>query len=576
METQISQLPSSKGLKNEKGEEVFVTDNMVDQLLLGVNSGEALKKAEEKVKSLSKEETRKIRIRAKRDLFFLCYSILGNIRLSPNLHGNLCYHVESTENRRFHEYLLARGNFKSTVITIGHTIQTVLPVEKEDLEYDGWWFGEGESPHFELGILPWPANLGTECKVMIGHETHESSARFLYAITNHFTNNSLLMGLFPEAVPKPRTHRINKWELELPRTSTGSPEPTIDTLGVGGKSQGRHYNYIKLDDIFGDKARDSEAESSTTIEWFDNIQAFFSLFSKDRLDLIGTRYSLDDIYAHAEERYGNHLCKYVRKIEEPDTNNPGQTIITFPEEFTPESLEILKKNKKVYNAQYLNDPEASGKGFDPLWERFFYWSNPTTILIIVVKEQQLINIRDLDICFLIDPGQSRSGGLVITGMDYRKRVFVLGSVALEMKPPELTDLVFRSAMKWQPRTVAIESDFFMSTFEHWWKTEMIVRGVKFHITPVHTKKAAKDDRIWGLSNYYSAAQIYHNEQQDEFRAEFKRWGKSKNIHLLDAFAYGPEVWRPGYAPGTRMEMSGVSDDAAMDNRDVQTGYSTID
>ena len=573
--TVISQLPLSKG-QNQKGEEVYVTDEMVDNLLSGITSGEALKKAEEKVKTLDKVEVHKLRIRAKRDLFFLCYGILGNNRLSPNLHGNLCYHIESTETRRFHEYLLARGNFKSTVITIGHTIQTVLPIDKEDLEYDGWWLTEHETPHFELGILPWPANLGVDCKIMIGHETHESAARFLYAITNHFTNNSLLMGLFPEAIPTPRKHRINKWELELPRNITGSPEPTIDTLGVGGKSQGRHYNFIKLDDIFGDKARDSEAEASTTIEWFDNIQAFFSLFSKDRLDLIGTRYSLDDVYAHAEERYGSQLCKYVRKIEESDPDNPGKTIITFPEEFTPESLEILKKNKKVYNAQYLNDPEATGKGFDILWERFFYWINPTTISIFLGKEQIFIDIRDLDICFLIDPGQSKSGGLVITGMDYRKRVFVLGSIAIEMKPPELTDLVFRSVSKWQPRTVAIESDFFMATFESWWKTEMIVRGVRFHITPVYTKKKQKDDRIWGLSNYYDAGQIFHNEQQEEFRAEFKRWGKSKNIHLFDAFAYGPEVWRPGFAPGTRQELLGVSSDAAMDSRDIQTGYSQIE
>jgi phosphopentomutase len=122
------------------------------------------------------------------------------------------------------------------------------------------------------------------------------------------------MGLFPEAVPSPRKTRINKWELELPRSLTGNPEPTIDTLGVGGKSQGRHYNYIKLDDIYGDKARDSEAESATTKEWFDNIQSFFSTFLKDKLDLTGTRYDLDDVYAHAEERYGTQLVKYSERL----------------------------------------------------------------------------------------------------------------------------------------------------------------------------------------------------------------------------------------------------------------------
>lgn len=561
---------------NERGEEVFVTDEMVELLLADVHSGEAQKKAAEKVKPLSREETRKLRIRCKRDLFFLCYGILGNTRLSPNLHGNLCHHIESTEDKRFREFLLARGNFKSTIVTIGHSIQVSLPVEKEDLEYDGWWFNNGEIPHYTLGDLPWPNNLGTDVKLLIAHETHESAARFLYAITNHFTNNPLLMGLFPEAVPSPRKVRINKWELELPRSLTGNPEPTIDTLGVGGKSQGRHYNYIKLDDIYGDKARDSEAESETTKEWFDNIQSFFSTFLKDKLDLTGTRYSLDDVYAHAEERYGNQLVRYVRKIEEPDPRHPGQTVITFPEEFTPESLEILKKNKKVYNAQYLNDPEQSGKGFDPTWEKFFYWLTPSTIAVFSGRDREIVNVRDMDICIIIDPGESNSGGFIVTGMDWRQRIFSLASFRLELKPPELTDLVFKSVIKWQPRTVAIESDFFMSVFEHWWKSEMKLRGIRFHITPVHTKKRQKDERINGLTNYYAAGQIYHNEAQTELHDEYRRWGKSKNIHILDAFAYGPEIWRPGYAPGTKSQYMGVSSGDVVNDRDVQTGYSPID
>jgi hypothetical protein len=568
-------LPPPKGV-NSEGEEVFVTDEMIDQLLSSVISGESVKKAQEKTRALSKEDRHKLRIRAKRDLFFLCYGVLGNTRLSPNLHGNLCHHIESTEASRFREYLLARGNFKSTIVTIGHSIQVVLPVTAEDLAYDGWWFAENEKPHYELGKLPWPNELGTDAKLLIAHETHESAARFLYAITNHFTNNPLLMGLFPETVPSPRKNRVNKWELELPRTLTGNPEPTIDTLGVGGKSQGRHYNYIKLDDIYGDKARDSEAESATTKEWFDNIQSFFSTFLKDKLDLTGTRYDLDDVYAHAEERYGSQLVKYSRKIEEPDPKNPGKTIITFPEEFTPESLEILKKNKRVYNAQYLNDPQESGRGFDPLWERFFYWLTPTTIAIFSGRDREIINVSDLDIVMIIDPGESRSGGFVITGMDWRQRVFSLASMRLELKPPELTELVFKSVMKWQPRTVAIESDFFMSVFEHWWISEMKTRGVRFHITPVYTKKKQKDERINGLSNYYAAAQIYHNEAQQELHEEYMRWGKTKNIHILDAFAYGPEVWRPGWAPGTKSLYMGVDAGDQTDQRDVQTGYSQID
>src|SRR4051812_18160469 len=110
---EVSQLPPSQGRLNEKGEEIFVTDEMVENLISSVTSGESLKKAEAKTRELTREDRHKLRIRAKRDLFFLCYGILGNTRLSPNLHGHLCHHLESTADKRFHEVLLARGNFKS-------------------------------------------------------------------------------------------------------------------------------------------------------------------------------------------------------------------------------------------------------------------------------------------------------------------------------------------------------------------------------------------------------------------------------------------------------------------------------
>lgn len=565
-------LPKSTGLLNERGEEIYVTDVMIDRLIDETKLQDTQKKAQDERKNFNHENFHQLRIRAKRDLFFLCYAVLGNTRLSPNLHGHLCSAVKRTEHDRFHEYLLARGNFKSTILTIGKNIQRVLPIDDKDLAYDGWWLPKGETQT----PIPWPASLGTDCRVLIAHETHEGAARFLYAISNHFLSNVLLQALFPEAIPSPRKHRINKWELELPRSITGNPEPTIDTLGVGGKSQGRHYNHISLDDIFGDKARDSAAESETVKEWFDNIQAFFSTFKEDTMDLIGTRYSHDDIYAHAEERYGKQLIVYKRKIEEPNPLNPSETIITFPEEFTPESLEILKKNKRIYKAQYLNDPDEGEAGFKKEDKRYFYWRGLNDLVAFDGVKQSAVSVRDLDVVILIDPGVSETGGMLVTGMDHNQRIFTLVALALDLKTPALTELVFKQVSRWQPRLVAVESDVFAATFEHWWRTEMQVRGIRFKVEPVYTKKKSKDDRIAGLEQYFASHLIFINEAQNDFEREIDTWGKSKNIHILDALAYGPEVWKRGYPPGSGGRIDHQYASEGTEGRDVNTGYSEID
>jgi hypothetical protein len=561
-------LPEKPIGKNEKGEDVYVDEEMVDRLIDPKRVEPIQREAEKKARRLSKEEFHRLRVACKRDLFFLCTGILGYTRLTEAFHGPMCNWITNTEREQFRELLIFRGGFKTRIKTISHNIQTALPYTKDDAAYD-----DNKDP------LPYPLDLGTDVKILIAHETHESAARFLYSITDHFTSNPLLISLFPECVPSRKNQRINKHELELPRSKVGTSEPTFDTLGVGGKSQGRHYNEITLDDIFGDKARDSEAEAATTIQWFDNIQSFFTDFARDRFTLVGTRYNNDDVYAHAHEVYGNKLVKYIRKIEEINPRT-GQKEITFPEGFPLSSLEIIRKNKKVFNAQYLNDPEDLGKGFNPEWKKIFYWTSQTTLAIFSGdgRDRTYISIRDLDIVIIIDPGLGKSGGFVVTGMDYTGRVFILFSMRLELTHPQLVDLLFKSVVKWQPRIVAFEADFFASIYEPWLKREQQVRGIRFKIEPVFTKKVQKDLRIDGLSNYFEGGVIFLNEAQEELMEEFRQYGKTKNIHILDALAYGPEVWRKPMSPEMRALMNSSSsendsEDSEDETRDAMTGYS---
>jgi hypothetical protein len=557
-----------------------ITDKEVEDLLDDQRLGETEREADNRRSKLSKEEFHTLRALAKRDLFYLCYSILGNDRFSTNLHGDLCWHFRLADKLgyQFSQWLLPRGHFKSTAITIAGSIQAALPYTAEDRAHDTYID--------EWGELGWPYTLGTDIRILIGHETAESAYRFLYAITSHFTGNPLLQTLFPDAVPSKRKNRINKSELELPRSAKarGFPEPTIDTLGVGAKSQGRHYNIIDLDDIFGDKARDSPAEAEATIQWFDNIQSFFSTFAKDKLRLVGTRYSTDDVYAHAEETYGKLLYTYTRAVEEVDKKD-GQKKSIFPEEFTSDKLEIIKKNKKVFHAQYLNDPFDGDTKINFGNIRKFVWQSQTSISPLEYDEKgnlkpinSIISIRDLNIAFLIDPGIGTSGGFCITGTDYLANHYSLVALPLEgVNPSDFTDLVFKNAMMWQPRTVAIESDLFANTFQYWWAAEMPRRGVNFHITPVYTKKAAKEMRISGLIPYIDSGTFFISESQKELVRELKTYGKSKNIHILDALAYGPEIWQLGYAPGAREQFESMSESSeqSLDDRDILTGYSPV-
>jgi hypothetical protein len=511
------------------------------------------------------EEVALARRKMKTNLFFLCYSILGYQKLTQNLHLDFCIWAKKTLLAQYREALLPRSHYKSTVFTIGDSIQIVLPDD--------------------VGDQPYPRNLGTSARLLISHETSEAATRFLHSITSHFTTNPLLLAFFPECMPNPRIHRINKLELELPRNSIWS-EPTIDTVGVAGRSQGRHYNYIKCDDIYGAAARDSKAERESTILWVDNLQSLLISPRTDHIDFVGTRWAHDDVYAHLHKVYGNRLVRYIRSCEEKeiiDGKETGRKVPIFPEEFSPESLEILKRNRIVWNAQYANNPFEGGSVFQEEWLKYYNWKRFSRELVIFEGENgaetRTIDIESLDICILYDPAMENGlGGYVITGTDDKMNIYILKAEKKTWDPPEFVDILFKDILTWKPRAVYIEDVLFSGLYQHWLHTEQQVRGIKFRVEGIKIGKTEKPIRVAGLSNYFAARQIYFNAGMTDLIEEYREFGATDNYHMLDAMSMGTkkdrdgrQIWRAGVNK-IRLDANSELMKKLMANRDPITGY----
>jgi predicted phage terminase large subunit-like protein len=539
---------------------------MTDEAFIGnVITPEQLQKnvklAEKYAQEYTVEEWKALRKLAKESLWFLTTTVLGYKKMSEELHAHLFAWMHATEAKfQFREILLPRGHYKSTGLTVADSIRAGLPDDS--------------------GNAPWPYCLGPEIRLCIVHETDKSAQRFLYQIASHFLGNPILMGLFPEVIPSYKVQRINKGELELPRKGHWA-EPTFDTIGVGGKSQGRHYNFLKCDDLFGDKARDSEAERIGTIEWFDNIQSFLSTFAKDHIDVIGTRYSMDDLYGHIHKVYGDSIVKYIRSCEEPDEKGVLKPI--FPAEFPQEKLAILKRSPKTW-IQYSNNPISFLTEFKPDWKRFYTFVTYNKIAVThgglvgangvplsKVKIEQ-ISFADLDIVIFVDPAPDKQCGYVITGTDHRMRVFVLKATNKAFSPPQLVEEIFQDVMRYKPRIVVIEEVNFSKIYKHWLQMEMPRRNIRFKIEAGKTKNKEKSFRVKGLSNYFAAGQIFFNEGQSELIQEYDLFGTISEYHQLDALAYGPEFWRPA-SIAARMEDFRKQEQQVLADRDLVTGYS---
>lgn len=529
--------------------------------------------AEREYADLSSDQITHLRVKAKTDLFFLAYGILGYDLMSPKLHGHLTGWLEDTRDERYRMILLPRGHYKSTVETISESVQTALPVDSMINQK-----------------LAYPFNLGPEVKLLIGHENRESAARFLFEIAEAFMKKPLMLALFPECIPSYRKQRINKWELELPRKSN-SKEPTFDTIGAGGAAQGRHYNRLKLDDIIGEKARESETIMGRTLDWFDNINSLLTRLKLDGWDLVGTRWSAADVYAHAQEQYGVRKERSVLRAYSPDDVEKlpdgnlavyargaiENTEPIFPEEFAMEDFEVLRKNRKVWAAQYANNPKDSDMiEFDPEWLNYYNVSGQDLILF-TGETRKRVNVWDLDRLIFLDPSvgetdDSDEFGLVVTGTDRYLNIYILETIKARHIPPKLVDLLFRLQTKWAPRMISIEEVAFSAMYRYWIEEKQ--KNTRHHLN-IHPYKPGsrrtKDARIRGLTNYFAAGQVYISRGMHDFLDEYEWFPLGKSKHLLDALAQGPELWAPNFNH-QQMEDRRRAEELVLDNRDALTGY----
>jgi hypothetical protein len=519
-----------------------------EQVVSQTDIDTARRLAEKRYEHYSTDDIAHLRRKCQVDGMFLGAGVLDYTRLSPNLHGHLFRWLKAHKNDRFKMVLKPRSHYKSTVSHVD-SIQTVLPPI------------EGEI---------YPYNLGPEARIMIGHEVLEKSAQFIHELTSHFTSNHRLMGLFPELVPNARKQRINKYQLELPRQSHWS-EPTFEAFGVGGKSQGRHYDILKLDDIYGESARDSAAERATTIQWFKGIQAFFTRLKYSHLWMIGTRYDLDDVYSVAMEDYGSLMQYYIRKVVEDG-------VYIFPEEFDNDAVQILKKDIKTWNAWYLNDPYEGTKRFEQDWLAFYNKIEGRDALAIMTGEsRELIEYENLDRVIIFDPAVTGTFGVVVTGTD-SQRVYELESFRGSLKVPDQINMLFNLVLRYKPRVVAIESVLFSALYQDILRLEMRERRINFNIVPVKPRKPGtgrlnKTERIEILSPYFSSKKIWFNPDHKDIIQEYKDYGTTTDIHVLDALAYGPELWR--FHDIRRYERYKKIETDMLKNRDADTGYSRI-
>lgn len=467
----------------------------------------------EEVAGLSNTQLDALRQQAKEDLLFLSMGVLGRPHVTVATHGAFCRFITKPRRERRKLGLMPRAHLKSTLGTVDDSTRLALA------DPDG-------------------------ARILIAGETSTLAEGFLKQIKGHFESNRLLRSLFPEIIPERFSGPGVLWSSDQAtlRRSSNWSEPTWRAIGVGGASVGFHFTRIKNDDLIGLEAYKSPAKLAFAKMWVDSIEPLLVNQHEDIIDWYGTRWRLNDLYAHIMKNYGNEMAVFSRRAVEG-----GQII--FPELHTWEEYERYQRtNPALWAAQFENSPLSVINNDLPAEAiRNFWFSTDGTQVLL--DNGHRYEIEALDRVLTADPNSGSllapdTAAISVQGVSSRDEVVQLDSWSGRVSPSDFVDQIYAKARQWRVRIAGIEKAGQQNTHHYF---ALKAQQENFHVAieplvpgPTQTKperiRAAVQPILRSGLWFILGSQTVLRQQIAEF-PDCIIWDE------LDAAAYGPRVWR---------------------------------
>jgi phage terminase large subunit-like protein len=498
------------------------------------------------------EELAKI-LEAKRgleDLYYFDKYILGYSDMSPRTHKPLCDFLEDDTKKKKHiEY--PRGNFKSSVGTIGYTVQQVA-----------------KNPNV---------------RVLIDNEVYGNSKNFLREIKGHMDNPDILE-LYPQLEGDKRINDGWTESSVIVKSRTKVlKEPTISCAGVDQIKISMHFDLIIMDDLVSTRNVTTKEQIDKVIEHYK--LALSLLEPGGTLIVIGTRYHYADLYGYLlenEKDSFSHMVLPAKWTEEsienikqlyPDLYTKyGYKVndLLFPERITQEYLDDQRKSQGpyIFNCNYMLNPvNPEESDFQKEWLQYYKGS--------LIKEhgKYFLNVEWLGdwkkqalpgytvpfkvpvrITTTWDPANKKkkssdhTGGTTV-GTDPDNRWFVLNMTRDKFNPKEVVDRIIGENEEFEAEITGIEEEG-KETIKFYLVERMKKLAKFFRIKELKTGGVAKEDRIKRLIPRFANGMVFlplhlyrkNWEGQDidvieGFEDEYIYFPLAKKDDVIDSLAY---------------------------------------
>ena len=370
--------------------------------------------------------------------------------------------------------------------------------------------------------------------------------------------------LFPEFVIDLETDKNEGGECEYwcPARRLNQVSPTLGSISILGSTSGWHCDVLKCDDVITDTT-----PVETTMARNKIVRKFVTtanlLDPHGVLELIGTRYHEEDLYAHVKDtlKDSRYLCGAswsvlphagFKKLKELSADD---VVLLFPERQGFAFLrEKLLLDEETFCLQQLNDPKRVGQSVkfkiedlraattrvpqNPTFKRYNFWDVATTDS---------------------EGSDYTCGGFV--SIDTQQWIAYLHVLLLDkFTPSELAYQIAKLAKETNPERVFFEK--YKDSAEIWLEQEVKRIGVSWgYDVPVHAfktdkTKGAKGRRICGLEPLITGGRLFFSNLIPNIDALYKQFTEFKGVPHPKRHDDGPDMlsFLRMVMPMTGMEM----------------------
>lgn len=471
----------------------------------------------------------KIALRCKTDLYYLTKQILNYGKMEIHTHKELCDYTTSIlpnppelphdpnfdPAKNLLLLLMPRGTFKSSVVTIGFSLQMFL-----------------NEPNI---------------RILIDSETFSKSKAFLREIMDHLMTNEkyrevfkAIHGMYPFET-KSKSKLWTDSEIILPCRNTPKKEPSISCAGIDVTKNGMHYDLIICDDLHSEKNVTSKEQIQQVI---DHYKLAFSLLDPGKpMIVIGTRWDYSDLYQHILDFEQEDFNVLKKSAYNPDGS------LFFPEVLSEKELDKIRRRQGIgiFSKQYLNEPVSDENA---TFKRDQIQHKP----LIEIEGRPINWYLSVDPSYFDPRGTTAYGdfaSLVLVGMDYQRELYVRHIVRRKMTYSELINQIFdiytdRKFADIKNMKIILEVIGTKSlSFEL--HNEQKNRNTWLPITEIRSRAQSKEERIRGLAPFYEYGHIYHIKecpQLEELEYELLHFPSARHDDVIDALATILEVASP--------------------------------